>query len=62
MPHYPTLFTQFVTDVVIASDYHWTPAQIVDCERRYPGLIEDVFTHAWMRALVEKQLEDENQQ
>lgn len=50
-----------MTDVVIASDWKWTPAQIVDSEMRYPGLIEDVFLLSWQRELVEKQLKDEKE-
>lgn len=53
------MIAEFVTDVVIASDWKWTPAQVLDSETRYPGLIEDVFLLAWQRELVEKQLNDE---
>jgi hypothetical protein len=44
---------------MIAVDWKWTPAQILDSEARYPGMIEEVFLHAWQRALVEQQLHDE---
>lgn len=31
----------------------------IECELRYPGLINDVFTWIWQRDIIEKQLKDE---
>lgn len=31
----------------------------IECEKRYPGLLDDIFTHLWQHRLIEQQLKDE---
>jgi hypothetical protein len=31
----------------------------IECEKRYPGLVDDVFTWLWQRDIIEQQLKDE---
>jgi hypothetical protein len=50
----------WLSDVLKAVNFRWTLLDILDTERQYPSLIDDVLgTEFWQRALVKEQVENE---
>ncbi len=42
--HYPESLTRWLASVMKALDFHKLPHEILENERRYPGLLDDVLT------------------
>ncbi len=53
---YPEHLIGWLVDVLEAVEYRWTPVQILDTERQYPGLINDISLEIWQRDIVKKQV------
>lgn len=51
----------WMLSVLEAVDWKWTPAQVLDNEARFPGLLDDVFTARWQYELIRRQMEDESE-
>lgn len=53
---YPSDLVGWVVDVLESVEYKWSPAQILDTERQYPGLINDLSTEIWQRKIIAGQM------
>lgn len=42
-----------------ALEWKMKPLEIIETERCYPGLIDDIATELWQRRLIKEQLEGE---
>lgn len=58
---YPDTLVGWLFDVLDGIEWRWTPMQILDVERHYPGLITDLGIEGWQRRLVKAQVNDENE-
>jgi hypothetical protein len=45
---------------VLEAKPHWTPTAILETESRYPGLLDDLFTYGWQRAVIKQQIDDDS--
>lgn len=41
------------------SGWHWTPLDVIETERQYPGLLNAINIEVWQQQLIEKQVKSE---
>jgi hypothetical protein len=56
---YPEPLTRWLASMVELYKFQKTPLEILDCERRYPGLQDDIFTQIGYRAHMKSLNEDD---
>lgn len=44
---YPAPLLKWLYGILQSVDYHWTPLEILECERRYPGLLDALAVFHW---------------
>lgn len=59
MLDYPDDIVGWLVDILKATDYHYSPREILAVEASYPGLWDDIAIELWQRDLVRKQMEGE---
>jgi hypothetical protein len=57
---YPDRVVGWLADILKAVDFHYTPAQVLEAERLYPGLWDDLALELWQRDLVKQQMAKPN--
>lgn len=56
---YPCHLTKPIANLMKNGWITLTLMDTIECEKRYPGLLDDCFTWLWQNNLIEKQLNDE---
>jgi hypothetical protein len=56
---YPHYLSKSIANLVRNGWVTITLMETIECERRYPGLIADIFLWLWQHSLIEQQLNDE---
>lgn len=54
---YPDVMVGWLFDVANSLDWRVSILDIIETERRYPGLIDDLGTEAWQRKIIRDQIE-----
>lgn len=49
----------WLVDKLMLFDYRQSVIDILETERQYPGLLDDIATEIWQRALVGKQVKEQ---
>lgn len=52
---YPAPLIAWLYSVLQSVDYQWTPQEILECERLYPGLIDAISLFHWQVKRAEPQ-------
>lgn len=56
-PRYPAHLIVWLWGVMRGTGFHYTPLEILETERRLPGLWADLGLADWQESLIEKQIE-----
>lgn len=57
----PAPLIDWLVDILEATDWRMRPLDILDTERRYPGLMNNLATMSWQRRLIAEQMESTNE-
>lgn len=57
---WPKREREWLFGILESLEWRWTPVQIFETERAYPGLLDDLAVMAWQKRLIkEEQMDDE---
>lgn len=57
---YPDHVVGWLYDLLEGIDWKWSIAQILETEREFPGLVDDLALEGWQRRLIKQQMDNEN--